>query len=69
METNISSNNYPKLLKAEQVAEILNISKAFVYQLIETGELPSIRLGRSVRVHPNVLEEMIQKSSSNNDRR
>ncbi len=50
-----------KLLRAEQVAEILDISKARVYELIRDGILPSVRLGRQVRVADSILEEWIEE--------
>jgi excisionase family DNA binding protein len=52
-----------KLLRAVEVAEILNISRAFVYQLMQTGELPTVRLGRSVRVRPSDLQEVIRSNT------
>ena len=48
-----------KLLKANDVAEVLNISSAYVYKLISTGELPSVHIGRSVRVRPQDLDVFI----------
>ena len=48
-----------KLLKANDVAKLLNISTAYAYKLISTGELPSVHLGRSVRVRPQDVEEFI----------
>lgn len=67
METTLPDNYLHKkdnLLKAEEAAEILNVSKAFVYQLMQTGELPSVRLRRSVRVRYSDLEELIQSNTS-----
>lgn len=48
-----------KILKAEEVAEILGTSASFVYALMRRGELPVVRLGRSVRVRPEDLEAFI----------
>ena len=47
------------LLKAADVAQILNISMGLAYRLMQSGELPSVRLGRSVRVRPADLEKFI----------
>ena len=52
------------LLKVAEVAQILNISKSLAYRLIQSGDLPSIRLGRSVRVRPADLEQFIQSNLS-----
>lgn len=51
-----------QLLNGGQVAEILNISRAAAYNLIKRGQLPSVRIGRSVRVIPGDLELFIQES-------
>lgn len=51
-----------KLLKAEEVASIMDVSKSFVYLLIRTGELPAVRFGTAVRVRPEDLDEFISSS-------
>ena len=61
METNLSERpNLGKLLKAEEVAELLSVSRSFAYALMQSGQLPTVHLGRSVRVRPEDLEEFIQ---------
>ena len=50
------------LLKATDVAEILNISRAFAYQLINRGDLRSVVIGTARRVRPIDLETFIQAS-------
>ena len=51
-----------KLIKGKEVAEILNISKAFAYRLMAEGQIPTIKMGRSVRVMREDLERFIQDS-------
>ena len=58
-------NNSVSLLKAEQVAEILNISKAMAYRLMRHGQIPTIRIGRAKRVHPDALHNFIYKNTAN----
>jgi excisionase family DNA binding protein len=48
------------LLSAAEVAEILHISLRSVRRMIADGRLPIVRLGHSVRVHPEALEVMIE---------
>jgi len=50
------------LLKAPDVAKILNISRPMVYSLTSTGELPSVRIRGSIRVRQVDLDEYIRKS-------
>ncbi|MBV7273731.1 helix-turn-helix transcriptional regulator [Clostridiaceae bacterium UIB06] len=49
-------------LSTQEVAEILNISKNTVYQLIKRRELPSYRVGRKVRIDLQDVEYYKNKS-------
>lgn len=46
-------------MKAEDVAQILNLSKAMVYRLVQRGELRCIRIGTAVRIRPSDLEAYV----------
>jgi len=48
------------LLKAAEVAKILNISRSLVYRLIHTGEIPHIRINQAIRVHQDDLKNFIE---------
>jgi len=54
-----------RLLRAEEVADFLQVSLSFVYALIERGELPSVRLGRAVRVQPEDLIRFMDAKKRN----
>lgn len=43
------------LLKGNDVARVLNISRAFAYQLMHQGEIPTVRIGNAVRVRREEL--------------
>lgn len=47
------------LLRIPEVADSLGLSRARVYELVASGELPSIRDGRAVRVPRHALVEWI----------
>jgi excisionase family DNA binding protein len=53
-----------KLFNGNQVAEILNISRAAAYNLMKRGQLTSVRFGRLVRVRPEDLEDFIVSNLS-----
>jgi len=56
------------LLFVHTVAERLNCSKQYVYNLIENGRLQIIRLGpRGIRVSEFELEEFIRNGEKNLD--
>ena len=47
------------VLEVPEVARRLRISRSFAYELIMTGELPSMRLGRRVLVPVKMLDDFI----------
>lgn len=47
------------LLTGNDVANILKVSRSFAYLLMKRGEIPSLRLGRSIRVRPVDLDNFI----------
>ena len=53
------------LLRAKDISLILNISRSYAYLLMQSGELPTVRLGRSIRVQPNDLEEYLKRNTHN----
>lgn len=52
-----------KLLTAEEVAKILNVSTAWVYDHAERKRplVPSVRLGKAVRFRPEDIEHFIHE--------
>ena len=53
-----------ELLRASHVAQRASISLAMAYKLIASGMLPSIRMGRSVRVPRAALERWIETNTT-----
>lgn len=47
------------LMDARQVAQRLGLRLPRTYELIRTGTIPAVRIGRQVRVDPVALEEWI----------
>ncbi len=52
------------LLRPAEVAESLGIGRAKVYELIGSGQLPSIRIGGSLRVPIDKLTHWIEQSAT-----
>jgi excisionase family DNA binding protein len=53
-----------KLLKAVEVAQILNVSRALAYQLMQKGVIPTVKIQGIRRVRQEDLERLIQESIS-----
>ncbi len=59
-----NTHSFVPLLTAAQVAEVLNISKAMAYRLMQRNEIRTIRMGRACRVHPHDLSDYIEENRS-----
>jgi excisionase family DNA binding protein len=42
-------------------AETLGIGRSKIYELIATGELPTIRVGRAVRISVSTLQKWVEE--------
>ena len=49
-----------RLLKADEVAEILNISRAFTYKQMQQGKIRSVVIGGARRIRPEDLMDFIE---------
>ena len=53
-----------QLLTGEEVARILKISRAYAYRLMKQGDIPTIKMGRTVRVSYDNLLKFIQENTA-----
>lgn len=49
-----------KLLTVTEVAELLKLSKCKVYALAKSGEIPTVKIGGSIRVIQEELETSLK---------
>jgi excisionase family DNA binding protein len=52
----------PLLLRVTEGAQLLGISRTSMYQLVATGQVPLVRIGKSVRLVRSGLEAWIRSS-------
>lgn len=50
-------------MKVAEMAEFLQIGRSRAYELVGSGEIPSVRIGRSVRVSRSKLERWLEERS------
>lgn len=48
-----------RLLRIEQIAERLSVSRSMAWKIIDQGQLRSVRIGRAVRVRPQDLDDYL----------
>jgi excisionase family DNA binding protein len=46
-------------LKVPEVAEVLRIARSRAYELVAEGQIPAVKIGRSVRVPRNELDRWL----------
>ena len=72
MNTSMSGIVHPKgyemtnreLLKPEQAAEVLKISRSLLYELLKAGVLPSVKIGRSRRIERAEIDAFVASLTS-----
>jgi excisionase family DNA binding protein len=52
------------LLRSDEVAEILKVSVSMAYTLMRRGDIPTVRIGSSVRVRKEDLDRYIMENVS-----
>jgi excisionase family DNA binding protein len=60
----ISSTSAEELLTVEQIQQLLKVGRTFAYSLIRSGELPSYRVGRFVRVRRRDVEHWLEDNAA-----
>jgi excisionase family DNA binding protein len=52
------------LLRPREVAVVTGLSRSMVYELINRGQIPAIRVGKSLRVPMAELQEWIREQAA-----
>jgi len=50
-----------QLLSIPQLCQELGMGKSWIYRRLRSGEIPSVRLGRSIKVRRDELEEYLER--------
>ena len=56
------------LLRVSEAQKVLSLSRSTVYALIASGQLPSIRIGRAVRVPVDALKQWVEQQTTKEDK-
>jgi excisionase family DNA binding protein len=56
------------LLRIPETAEALGLSRSRIYELIGDGTIPTIRIGRSIRVPRRALDEWVEQQLGRDDK-
>ena len=59
-----TSEIVPRLLRAREVAEVTGLERFRVYELVRTGRLPAIRIGKTIRIAEDELRAWIRRESA-----
>jgi excisionase family DNA binding protein len=50
-----------QLLSIPQLCQALGMGKSWIYRRLRSGEIPSVKLGRTIKVRRDELEEYLQR--------
>lgn len=64
-ESRLSWDNLPPFLTPADIISLLNCARGMVYNLLQSGEIPSIRIGRAVRVDTRDFVAWVERSKGN----
>lgn len=56
-----------KILTVIEVADILRISRVQAYNLVNKGVIPSLRIGRNIRIYEKSFNEWLEKNGGQGD--
>ena len=62
-ESDVLSEPDLSLLTVVEAAKVLRISRNLAYELVARGEIPSVRLGRIIRVPRSALDAIVRDAS------
>ena len=54
-----------KLMTAKELAEYMQLNPLTVYRKVKGGEIPCIRLGRSIRFKKEQIDEWLEEETKN----
>ncbi len=61
-----TNTQFINLLTGEEIAKILHVSRVYAYQLMHQRMIPTVKIGRSVRVRQEDLEQFISTNLAQN---
>ena len=56
-------DNLPLALTVLEAGQVLRVGRSVTYELIHSGQLRSVRIGRSIRIPRDALVEYLQLAS------
>lgn len=62
-ENAMDYNNLPLILTVDQLADILSIGRNTAYDLVRSGQIRSVRVGRQIRIPRDALIDFLSQNS------
>lgn len=59
----ITSDSIPVVLSVQQLAAVLQIGRNSAYELVKSGQIRSIRIGRTIRIPQTALFDYLNQLS------
>ncbi|HHY96254.1 MAG TPA: helix-turn-helix domain-containing protein [Firmicutes bacterium] len=56
------SEQLPMFMTVEEAAAVLRLKRSHAYEMVKIGKIPSVRLGRLIRVPREALLQMVEQT-------
>jgi excisionase family DNA binding protein len=63
MMANAATNPDDSLVRPDEAAKVLAVSKSALYRMVERGDVRAVRIGRTVRIWRSSIDELLTKPS------
>lgn len=60
-------SSYHDVVTVDELAEMLKIGRNTAYEIIRAGIIPSVRVGRNIRISKQAVIEYISQNKDKND--
>ena len=64
MVSEISFDGLPLFLRVQDICQILQIGRSTAYDLLRCGKIPSIRVGRQIRIPRESVKALLEATDS-----
>ena len=59
----VDAADHLELLTVDDLVQLLKVRKSWVYDEVESGRLPALRLGRQLRFRPSEIEAFLARTA------
>ena len=63
MNANRNPENLPLVLSVPELASVLHIGRNAAYDLVNSGQIRCVRIGKNIRIHQSALMDYLEQTN------